>query len=310
MRRVLGGQKPRLNSAHADLWLEIFHCAQDLHSLGIVVTKVAAHVCPADVASPLEEWCAFHNFCADRAAQLAQWKRPPDFWSFYARHVNAVQANRDLSSAVQQVLLRISQAVVRDRDVQGSEVRDELCDTPAVPPGAWKRLPPLHIPQQAVRWYGDDIVRIIMSWYWQSVDACSFPVVWVSHFQLYIDYVMSGFIGPVKLKSWMSGADAPEIDLLHISFHQRTRWFVKILKECLRHHGAGCHSHYCRPMSRAFLLHTGCIAVPWNPSRLDAIDDWVFSFCPHEVRRTSTAVSSLPCARRDDRFPLVGISTI
>ena len=198
---------------------------------------------------------------------------------------------------------------MRDRDVPGVEVRDDLCATPLVPPDAWKPLPPLHIPAKAVRWYGDDVVRTILSWYWQSADSCTNEVIWVSHFQLYIDFMMSGFAGSIKLGNWSSGEHTPELDLLHISFHQRTRWFTKIFKECLRHHGIGCRSNYCRPSSRAFLLHTGCVAVPWCPTRLVFFDDWVFSFCPQGVRRTSTAVNSLPCAKRDPRFPQVWLST-
>ena len=82
LRRLLGGHKPRLNSAHADLWLEIFHCLQDYRVNQVVVTKVAAHLSLDAVGSALEEWCVLHNAYSDRAAQLAQWKRSPEFWRF------------------------------------------------------------------------------------------------------------------------------------------------------------------------------------------------------------------------------------
>ena len=308
-RKLLRGCQPRPNSAHSDLWTSIWDTLQDFGAGRVLITKVAAHQDLPAAASPLEEWCAFHNHFADSAAGQAQWKRPSDFWQYYARHVRAFEATKDFSRIVQHVILRISQAVVRDPDEVDDSSRPDLCESPAVPSDAWRPPPLLHIPQGAVRWYGDEVVRLLLSWYWQNVADSPYPVVWISHFQLYIDFMKSGSVGPIKLDQWRAGSSCPETDLLQISFQKRTRWFIKVLKESLRHHGAGCVAKYCRPVSRAFNLHTGCLAVPWCPARLEAVDEWVLTICPAGVRRTSKAVDSLPCAEYDKRFDVVWISS-
>ena len=58
------------------------------------------------------------------------------------------------------------------------------------------------------------------------------------------------------------------------------------------------------------MLHAGCVAVPWDFNRLQMIDEWVFSHCPAGVRRSSKAISGLPIARYDARFPRVFISKV
>ena len=223
----------------------------------------------------------------------------------YAKHVIATTASRDLSRLVQEILLHISQEVVRDKDNLG-EVRDEMCESPPAPRG--EVFPRFHVPQGAVRWYGDRLVRTILSWYWQNVYGSCHPWVWVSQFQLYIDYMLSGEVGPIKITSWQVGSDSPEVDLLNLSFKRRARWFGKVLKGSLHHHGVGFEYLFCRPESTALCLHTSCLSVPWCPQRLSLIDSWIFRFCPSGVRRTSQAIDSLPCAQPDDSFSPVWIS--
>ena len=308
LNKLLRGHTPRPNSPHADLWREIYDCIHDCGPDRIQITKVAAHQSMEAVQGPLEEWCAFHNHLADSAAVAANRARPGVFWTLYSQHVGAVEATRDLSRVVQHVLLAISKTVVRDLDAVVEEERQDLCAQPEIPSHAEDPLPPLSIPHAAVRWYGLDMVKLVLSWFWMNVFESNHPVIWMSHYQLYIDFMLSGEVGPVKLQRWQLGTDDPAFDLLSVPFQTRTRRFSKVLKECLRHQGAGYCFRYCRPTSNSFHLHTGCLAVRWNPERLAAIDEWVLKVCPGGVSRTTKAITSWPCAGHDARFPKVCIT--
>ena len=302
MQRLLDGIEPKPNSAHSDLWMSMFDALADFGPGQVVVRKVAAHQLVSHALSPLEEWCTTHNCIVDAAAALAQWKRPPGFWNFYEKHVRMFQACQTISRHVQRVLLRISRAAVVDDGLDDGEVRDDIGVPLEVPPGTWKALAPLAIPAPAVHRYGDEIVRALLSWYWQSISDQD-EVRWVAQYQLYIDFMLSGEQGPVKIDVWRAGSSLPHSDLLSISFLTRVRWFSRALKECLKHHGQGFHFCYGRPHSRALHLHTGCLALPWPAFRLQAVDQWILKHCPGGVRRTTRAAVNIPVAQKDPSFP-------
>lgn len=309
MNRLLAGAEPKPNSAHADLWCQMFECLKDFPSGHVSITKVAAHRTQNSARTPLEEWSFAHNTFADQAAARAQLDRPAAFWALFDRHVNSTLACHHISRTVQQTLLDISKAVIRDEDCGAEEFRSDLATTPEVPHDAWRPLPSLVIPQAAVRWYGDELVRQIMSWFWMATFQSSSPTLWVSQFQLYIDFMLSGERGPTKFESWQVGRKAPHIDLLAVPFQTRSRWFNKVLKECMRHAGAGLTYAYCRPSSRALFLHTGCLALPWSLDRLEAVDEWILRMIPAGVQRSSKALEGLPIATKDERFDPVWFTT-
>ena len=308
LRKLLRGTEPKPNSSNADLWIPIFECLCDFDSDQIQIAKVAAHRTQATAISPLEEWGFANNSLADQAANWAQWQRPAFFWKLFEKHVVKTNACHSLSRAVQTTLLKISKAVVRDADVIAGDERDELGLSPPVPIDAWRPVGVLAIPGAAVRWYGDEAVRSMLSWFWQSTCQSTFPVVWVSQFQLYIDYLKSGEMAPTKLDRWKAGRQTPHVDLLAVPFQTRTRWFSKVLRESLRHLGHQCTYHYCRPHSSSLFLHTGCLALPWCPDRLAAVDDWFLEMCPGGIRRSSKALERLPLAVKDVRFHDVYVS--
>eukprot|EP00435_Cladocopium_sp_Y103_P070795 s234_g36.t1 len=161
---------------------------------------------------------------------------------------------------VQQVQLAISQEIVRHEEPAVVDLAPLDVDLP-LPAEPWS-LPVLQLPPGAIRWYGDSLVRIILSWFWQTVFTSSEPMVWVSHFQLYVDFMCStGHPGPVHKGKWLDGTLVPNLGLCGYSFKQRTRWFVKVLKESLRHAGIVLHSAFGRPSSQMVLMHTGVVAV-------------------------------------------------
>ena len=309
-RKLLTGHTVRINSAHADLWRRIAIAVREFAPGQLAITKVTAHQRDEDASSPLEEWCFRCNNLVDKAANLAQMNRSQYFWEFYAKHVRTVHACSHFSRRVQQVLLAISQLVVRTDGLADDHARPDLCISPEVPAEAWRLCPCFMVPGGAVRWYGDAMVRTILSWLWFAVDASPHPVRWISQFQLYVDFMKCGEQGPLNLAGWKQGADLSHADILGISFHKRTRWFAKVLKECLKHSRIACQYNFCRPFSDALHLHTGCLAVPWDPVRLSAVDEWFHQLSPGGVHRSSAALHSFPVALPDPRFPTVPISMV
>ena len=200
LNRCLRGSIPRPNSAHADLWNAIVECLHNFAPGQVVITKVAAHLPMAQALTPLEDWCFFHNHFVDRAAVMVQWQRPAEFWTFFSRHILAVEASRTISRHVQTVLLTISQLVVRSEQPVPAEVRDNLCCSPEVPFEAQLVLSQLHIPAAATRWYGDMVVREILSWYWQTAYNSPHPFVWISQYQLYVDFMLSGVLDRLSFR--------------------------------------------------------------------------------------------------------------
>eukprot|EP00435_Cladocopium_sp_Y103_P017840 s827_g4.t1 len=194
----------------------------------------------------------------------------------------AVKHARFISSEVQKTLLKISQLVVQEEslDETVSELQG-LCEPSPVPEGAWSGFQgAFFIPQPAVRWYGDGLVRKLLSWFWFAVDLAA-EVKWISQFQLYVDFMIStGEVGPVHFDKWLDGVDFPMTALINLSFKVRCRWFSKVLKECLRHQHQEVAYAYCRPFSEALSLHTGCLAVPWAQHRIARIDQWILTHVP------------------------------
>ena len=270
---------------------------QDSPHLSVDITHVAAHR-EGQALSALEEWCFLHNQLADRTAVRANYQRTSQFWTFYHRHVAQVQAAQTITSWVQFVLLTVSQFVLQRPPVpEPKEHRDATLPDPS---GLWTGLISFHrLPAAAAR-YGQNMVRLLMSWFFQTVQSCQSPVVWVSQIQLYLDFQLTtGSVGPVKAPGWTDGDLLPLIGLAAHPFRTRVRWFSKAFKETLRHCSQPFCHRYGLPDSEALLLHTGVIAIPWPVERLRAIDRWLLKHLPLGVRRTSTALDSLPLATRD-----------
>ena len=294
LRRLLHGSQIKSSSAHADLWNCILHLVQG-RSTNIQVRKVVAHQDISKVTCPEARWIVRHNRVADREAVAANFRRPQEFWDLFSRHFAAVEYVNLVNFYNRQVPLSISQAVVRDQNLDdGTGEATPLCSEMAPLP-LWKGLGTLSIPSRAVKWYGKDIVCLTLSWFWDVLYTSTEPIKWVSHLQLYADYMAAtGNPGPVKVNGWKNGADVPLLALKGFSYKLRVKWFIKILKECLRHLGQAISFQVGLPYSNMVKMHTGVFAVPWPAARLDAIDRWFYSCCPFAFRRQSKAVDSLP----------------
>ena len=148
----------------------------------------------------------------------------------------------------------------------------------------WAPLPTLFLSPAAMRWYGEKLVRHITSWFWAAVSTSCHEVQWVSHFQLYIDFMLTtGMPGPIKKDRWYDGADFPFLSLHNYSFRQRARWFTKVLKETLRHMQIKLSFDYKRPASQMVLMypnvHWGCCCAVVSTAasmdrRLDVASRW------------------------------------
>ena len=303
VRRLLAGGQFNINSLHADLWVQIRRCIRARRGQ-IVITRVASHQNHNDATSVFAEWCFRNNGLADRQAVRANTTRSTAFWELWTRHSGALDGINALNRVVQALLLRISEEVVR-HDVPAPPVIPVV--QPCVPFRRWNPLQVLQIPGAAVRWYGDAVVRQVTSWFWQNVWLSEHPLVWVSHFQLYADYMLSsGHPGPVHIGKWCDGATVSMLEVRGFAFKQRTRWFTKVLKEVLRRQGITLQMAYGRPHSQMILLHTGMIALPWCKQRLEYVDAWMLKCAGGTFRRNSQTLDSLPYAEYSDLFsPLV-----
>jgi len=304
---LLGGVQQ--NSAHSDLWNEIFECLQD-RVAATAITHVSAHRHEGSATNFLQEWCFRHNALADKQAVRANFHRPQHFWELFDRHVCACINITEINRIIQRVLLTISREVVR----QESPMQDDQMpqDATLPPPQVWRPIPTFHPPDKAIRWYGDPLVRTIASWFWQVVHGSREDLIWVSHFQLYVDFMLTtGEPGPVHQSKWRNGKDIQGIRLLGFSFRQRARWFTKCWKEILRHAGIQVEFAYGKPFSQVVQMYTGCAALPWPLERISIADEWMLSKCHTTFRRQARIIDSLPFADADDRLqPFLVTTTV
>lgn len=303
LRRMLLGSRVRPNSPNADLWARI---ADDLRVIGVQhvhVTKVAAHKSVNAAVSPLEEWCFLHNHFSDQTAGRANLQRPAAFWTLLQKHVQACWHCDRWNADVQKVLLRISKQVLQG-DMPSHPVPEVLPETP-VP--SWSSLPTLvQLPSGATRWYGDGVVRSIVSWWWSVLADSDAPVQWISHMQLFIDFASAtGLAGPIKYHGWKEATSVPLFGLVQRSFKQRVKWFIKVVKETMRHLHIPISCAYCKPASVMISMFTGCVAAPWPGCRLTAVDRWLQQFTDQPFRRQSKAIDSLPVPARNGEFPFI-----
>lgn len=302
-RKIQAGHEVLTNSCHADLWTDITVLLRT-RRYPCHVTRVSAHRSPDSANNFLQEWCFTHNAMADQAAVLANQSRDASFWDLHDRHCGALAAIGYYNRLVQNVQLLISREVVRGEKPVQLEADPEPAPEETL---RWTTLPSLQIPAAAVRWYGDSIVRSIVSWFWQGVADGGDRPMWISHFQLYADYMLAtGLPGPVRLQPdnrWRDGQSVPHVDLFGFGYKQRTRWFVKVWKEVLRHQGIELNYTYGRPKSHMILMYTGVAAIPWSLARLTAVDKWMLSCAGVTFRRQTKLLDSLPFADQHPEFP-------
>ena len=199
--QLLAVQKGRLiahNHPHFDIWSPIQTLLNHPDMPWIQVTKVASHVSQSMRPTALQVWCCHFNDMVDALAVSANLHRGPVFETLLQEHRAAVALAHDVSRAIQQVQMQISLVVLHEADEATAVVGQEDSQTAQVPRAgvpspAWQPLPPLtHIPSQAVRWYGDQQVRRILSWFWAVVGPPhSGAVRWMSFFQLFVDFQMA-----------------------------------------------------------------------------------------------------------------------
>ena len=309
LSKILEGQFPAANGPHSDLWVQVFHAVGDLPAQSVQVTKVQAHIGTVG-SSPFEDWCLLHNNWADRTALRANFNRPASFWNVYNAHVVACAISHKISRAVQMVLLRVSQAAMKAQATAEPEEEPNVAPV-RPPPGSWQGLRELkRFPSAAARWYGQTLVRKILSWWQHTLHGACDSCQWVSHFQLYLDFQLAtGSRGPVHEKQWRDADCIDLVGLANYPFRLRARWVAKILKECLRHSCQPLSMSYTQPHSTVLGLYTGCVAVPWPQWRLDEVDRWIIAHVPFGIRRRGESLDILPFSMRDESWPLFPVSS-
>ena len=300
LRRLLQTRlRPKINSRHSDLWVEIFEMLEFFQERVLQISKVPAHVSCDQCETDFAEWCCVHNNHVDRVANLANMMRPPDFWDRYNKHVHAVQAAREVSRQVQRVQLNISKAVVRKEKQQAeTEDVDKPVERPNPQPPPWAPLPAMTaIPEWVPLRYGAHLVENIRQWFWIHAASLDRPR-WVSQYQLYIDFM--GYFqcgGPLHVGlNWLDPRDVQESEVVPHHFKRRCGWWAKVFRAAITHSGVPMQSVFCRPDSRMLSLHTGCVWVPWPEVRIQAVDDWIASYLQHPATRNGDSLIRLPGA--------------
>ena len=127
---------------------------------------------------------------------------------------------------------------------------------------------------------------------------------------LYADFMAAtDHPGPVNDRGWKEGALINGLSLRY-SYKQRVRWFIRLLKECLKHLGLQLPYAYGLPSSQMVQMHTGIIALPWPLHCLQIIDAWMFRCVPHAFKRQSKVVDTLPYLDRLEAIDGVVLSSV
>ena len=105
---------------------------------------------------------------ADHEAVRVNLRRDETFWDLRAVHCGAVAWTTRINRLGQGVLLAVSRELVRMDASAETEVAPVEPDLP-LPVSPWESLPPLQVPAAATRWYGDEMVHLLASWFWQSL---------------------------------------------------------------------------------------------------------------------------------------------
>ena len=298
--------RPKANCRHGDLWGAIFDLLLQLRGRRVSIAKVSAHVKPETCQGFQDKWCATHNGHVDAAAARANQGRAPAFWQFFARHSEVTHATRDVCRRIQAVQLAVSKLVVqreaKDDEVDPPPPGDKVRPQPSDP--TWVALPVSPAVDPVIdRRYGPRITSDIRRWFWQLVSA-SERACWVSHYQLYIDFMSFwGCGGPINIDhKWVDSRDCEESELIPFHFKKRCSWWTYAFRATAKAAGCTLTTEYCRPNSHMLCVHTGCVWVPWPSHRLEIIDQWVSQFLPHPATRNGDSLVRLPSCRGPSRL--------
>ena len=300
---------PPRNSKHADLWRDIHACLHNDAGVHFVFTKVTAHQNLDDCESALEEWACVHNRLVDQQASVANQQRPPAFWQLFHEHHTQVTATAAISREVQRHQLNVSRAVLRKEKVreEGGPCLDHLEPNPRVAPlpqDEWRPLPPKGpCTPTVLQKYGQRQCEAFCNWYWGVLEQSESPALWISLYQLYIDYMGScSHGGPVVFQhKWFDPVLEPDLVLTPFLFKKRCSWWGKMFREILTGFQALPQMTFGRPRSLMLSLHTNCCYIPWPQTRCDAIERWIGKHLIHPSTRNGDTVNRLPgnCGPRD-----------
>jgi len=315
LRRILVmHERPKINTPHADLWLDVFELLSEWDFQRVEITKVAAHQDSQLPLSAVEHWAYLHNSLADRAARLANLQRPASLWHLHKQHVSAVQFASKVSCEVLDTILRISRRVVQ-RESLAKEVALDAPVDERVQPIMSVPVPPWggfdakqQLPVRSTSKFGHRLVATIVAWFRASLQesaATNAAVQWVSVHQLYIDYqLQTGELGPIcQGTKWHDPCRLRQFRLQPAAFNRRSSWFGKAFRQILTDHDCYWEGAVTRPASTMLALHVNSIALPWPVWRLEAIEVWLSQRLSRAATRDGLQLKSLPPAKQDKRWP-------
>ena len=275
---VQGKRRLPRNHSHYDLWKRLLDAVAEVGETRFLVGKVPAHQDLQQVSTDVELWAYTGNHAADIAACEGNRQRGSHFWSLWQAHSQTVLNVRRVGHEIRQHMVRLSDFW------QTLELEETVAPQPRESTVRHRSFTP--------RWAGPAVIPIakglfsrrfqsisarFLEWWRTGIDETT-EVRWTSFSHLLIDWQLTMKHPGILLinKKWIDpelhGGCTPEI----YPFRKRTRWWRMVLQQFIRDHQvvAGTAS-VCRPASEMLRCFVGCISIPWNRERLEAVEMWL-----------------------------------
>ena len=275
-KRLSGHSGTTANVPHADLWRRIDDILQQLDCSRIQIVKVVSHGDIQKAADAGEDWAFWHNNLVDEAASGFNDRRGAEFWELFQTVEAEVLRDAALHSAIARVHLLTGRKADRQQQPERNTAPPPLEEDDAalpVPPDVWP------FPEKLVRRYGRSNVDALHRWWVTVGDPMMRSATagrWISGLQLLLDFVATtGYAGPVvQDKKWYAKPeDRPR--QTEISWPERSRAFLSLLKSYLGFHGVVLASKSATPRSASIVIWSVCFKVRWSQDRLDRVDSIV-----------------------------------
>ena len=304
-----GKMRLRQNKANNDLWQWILHSVDKLGIHAIQVHKVAAHKQLSDAKSRRDAWLYWNNGAADQVAKYTNVCRPTAFWTFWQQHSFAVQA----AEVLHQQAYRLHLAVA-ERSVKAAQARtlDEEQVLPRTDTRqfdqqydieAWTGQTPNCLSLE----YGMGMIQRLTTWWTErSTSMTAEPIRWISFTHLYLDWQMTwGCAGPIKHGGgWLDPCTRRYLEPERHPFLARVKWFRRMLKKIWQVTSQRIGMAQCRCWGEMIQSFVNSASIRWDTACLLQTENWLQHTLSEPCCRGTTALKSLPIARRNSGMAL------
>ena len=301
-QRILRGAMVKANGSHSDLWKQFADAVSHFKEDRISICKVMSHCELTEAHSELELWAFWHNQIVDRIAGKWNINRPQIFWDLWERTCSQVAFSRTLLHEIFKVFLSVGRKAT---------IPDSPQDEPDGTPEVDEVLQGQSLQQQTTIPRGRE--RVLRSWTWSThlvkrcrqknvesvlmwwldyglpaVSSGGGELIWISGLQVFTDFFLTTANRGVVIHEGVWYEDVADIpDQPTISLSQRCRSFQYLWTKLLQENHYGIQKKLQRPRSAALAQWSQCYRLPWQKSRLDIVDNFLFSLHGRQMFRSS-----------------------